>query len=121
MTDIRPSIVIYLNPDDSIAAESYRNGSRVKLPLFNGFELDTIRQELAAQRREIESRLATAAAEREAQSAARSRRVFADMSKRHGLGFAKQHMSVPTGLNAAVRRADKADQSPISLDAALSL
>lgn len=122
MTDIRPSIVIYLNPDGSLAAESYRNGSRVKLPLFDGFALETIKQELAAQQRELATRAEEAERRRAAEVEARHRRVFATMAARQGLGFAKAKLgSVPDSLKRAVAKADKAQQGSISLDEALSL
>ena len=92
--DLKPRLIVEMQPDGSLSVETIINGARLQEPLTDGYEIVTIRQILGDMRRAIEAEAARKTALREAEENARHRKVWRnvaygiDGSRGHGSAFA---------------------------------
>jgi len=117
-----PRLVLEQQPDGSLIIESYLNGMRHREVLDKGFELYTMLENLAEQKRAIESKEERARLRREQEEKSRHRRVWTgvaygtDTSRGHGAAFADKTINGGEGFGPNCRKKELKPKKPAAVN-----
>ncbi|MGH6877004.1 MAG: hypothetical protein ACREHV_06440 [Rhizomicrobium sp.] len=102
---ITPSLIVAMTAEGDLFAETYRNGSRVKVPLFPGLEVAIIRDTLLEQAQHMRQEVQRAAEISDAKAKLLHRAVWANAAAKHGVGFANKTIGKAPGATKQAAQA----------------